>query len=628
MNSKLLFVLSLAGTISAQADFENSHLDRLSPKAREFVEKYKAEKANKKVNSNAQKRKVVLKSDVLGRKVNRGQVQDSTVYIVEDDIEPKMEVTVADLTVEDVDIEPISAQLSYNGEKKEELFWLNGKQIDKKSFLKKTEDWEKRRIKKQKPLKQSYKAFLTPTEMENKLLSSENVYIEDEELIGEPEYATGTMSTAGYGTYSLKCATYQEGLNISQLNNAHSDGYKGNDIGIYHVDETCADVTKIPNSSKYARKSCKKGSARHSTVVVNLLQQFAPNAFVYGYDSGNILKNVAGPANPFLFSPQIYIGTIPYSVYSKGNKHTLEYTTLDANMDNYIYTHGVTEFLAAGNYEEKCQSQQSVKSPGKSVNAITVGAVDPIQRTNSSGVQGYFYLPFSNYINSEIGNAKPDITNFGCFYNSAFGSFGYSNDNVLFSGTSAASPFSAAMAADLMSKHPFFKGHPEMVKPVFLTSVLGNTIDSRDTDGGAVLGVPVYDLMASNKSFSGYWRNQRDEQLFKDADGKDKTLTFDIDGVVAGEKYKLAISWLMKGSTIKKLKKLPLNFVVAVVQPNGNISKTFLNVAIANNNKTQNVVLPFTVPKTGKVRVEINRFGNNLAPDDPITIGYHMALQP
>ena len=591
MNSKLLFVLSLAGTISAQADFENSHLDRLSPKAREFVEKYKAEKANKKVNSNAQKRKVVLKSDVLGRKVNRGQVQDSTVYIVEDDIEPKMEVTVADLTVEDVDIEPISAQLSYNGEKKEELFWLNGKQIDKKSFLKKTEDWEKRRIKKQKPLKQSYKAFLTPTEMENKLLSSENVYIEDEELIGEPEYVTGTMSTAGYGTYSLKCATYQEGLNISQLDHAHSGGYKGNDIGIYHVDEECADVTKIPNRSKYARTDCGSKSTRHPTVVVNLLQQFAPNAFIYGYDATQILKNVAGPKNPSSFSPQIYIGTIPYSVYSKGKKHTLEYTTLDANMDNYIYTHGVTEFLAAGNYEEKCQSQQSVKSPGKSVNAITVGA------------------------------AKPDITNFGCFYNSAFGSFGYSNDNVLFSGTSAASPFSAAMAADLMSKHPFFKGHPEMVKPVFLTSVLGNTIDSRDTDGGAVLGVPVYDLMASNKSFSGYWQNFSDDELFKDADGKDKTLTFDIDGVVAGEKYKLAISWLMKGSTIKKLKKLPLNFIITVYQNN-----KVLALGLAIDNTKQKGVLSFTVQDTGKLRVTISR--SNLAPDDPITIGYHMALQP
>ena len=135
MNAKLLLAFSLAGTAYAQANLENNHLDRLSPKVREFVEKYKAEKANKKINDNAQKRKVVLKSDVLGRKVNRGQVQDSTVYVVEDVVEPKMEVTVTDLTVEDVDIEPISAQYSYNGEKKRRVFFAEWEENRQEVFF-------------------------------------------------------------------------------------------------------------------------------------------------------------------------------------------------------------------------------------------------------------------------------------------------------------------------------------------------------------------------------------------------------------------------------------------------------------------------------------------------------------
>ena len=180
MNTKTLLVLSLAGVVSAQAGLADNHLDRLSPKAREFVEKYKAEKANKKIN--AQKRKVVLKSDILGRKSKKGQFRDSTVYMVEDEIEPKMEVTVTDLKVDNIDIEPISAFYSFNGDSKEEKFWLNGKNIDRKSFFKKTEDWEKRRAKKRKPLKKSYRAFLTPTEIEKKLKSSDAIYIESEEL--------------------------------------------------------------------------------------------------------------------------------------------------------------------------------------------------------------------------------------------------------------------------------------------------------------------------------------------------------------------------------------------------------------------------------------------------------------
>ena len=53
MNIRFLLVLSLAGTACAQVNLESRHLDRLSPKVREFVEKYKAEKANKKINSDA-----------------------------------------------------------------------------------------------------------------------------------------------------------------------------------------------------------------------------------------------------------------------------------------------------------------------------------------------------------------------------------------------------------------------------------------------------------------------------------------------------------------------------------------------------------------------------------------------
>ena len=68
--------------------------------------------------------------------------------------------------------------------------------------------------------------------------------------------------------------------------------------------------------------------------------------------------------------------------------------------------------------------------------------------------------------------------------------------------------------------------------------------------------------------------------------------------------------------------------MVLIAQPNGtNLPSTILSVAALNDNKMQNLVLPFTVQKTGKLTVLIYR-GSNLATSDPITIGYHMALQP
>ena len=305
MNTKTLLVLSLAGVVSAQAGLADNHLDRLSPKAREFVEKYKAEKANKKIN--AQKRKVVLKSDILGRKSKKGQFRDSTVYMVEDEIEPKMEVTVTDLKVDNIDIEPISAFYSFNGDSKEEKFWLNGKNIDRKSFFKKTEDWEKRRAKKRKPLKKSYKAFLTPTEIEKKLKSSDAIYIESEELQVEPNYLTVTDYTRGYGYYTANYVTRDEALEISQLNFAHADGYKGNDVGVYYLEQGCARVSEIPDPSKHSTPGC-SGTSDHATGVTGVLQLFAPNVNVYGYDY-TVLNSHDGPADPSSFSPKIYIGT-------------------------------------------------------------------------------------------------------------------------------------------------------------------------------------------------------------------------------------------------------------------------------------------------------------------------------
>ena len=160
-----------------------------------------------------------------------------------------------------------------------------------------------------------------------------------------------------------------------------------------------------------------------------------------------------------------------------------------------------------------------------------------------------------------------------------------------------------------------------MVKPVFMTSTWGTTFNNRDTDGGAVEGIPHYPFMVNNKSFSGWWKGN-DKALFKDANGNDKSLEVDIiNGVVAGEKYKLGVSWLMKGSTIKSKGKLPVNLAVLVYQ-NGQIIAGSLDVS----NKNPFALIPFTVPQSGSVKIVIVRLGN-LAPNDQIAIGYHMARQ-
>ena len=613
MNTKPLLVLSLAGCISAQAGVTDNYLDRLSPKAREFVEKYKAEKT-KKIN-NTQKRKVVLKSDILGRKTKRGRIQDSTVYVVEDAVEPKMEVTVYDLTVETPDIESLGpAHYSYNDETKEENFWLNGKKIDKKSFFKKTEEWENRRMKLQKPLKEPYKAFLTPTEMERKLQSSENIYIETEDPSVESENYNPYTMQDGTNTY---LASFDEALTSSQLNYAHAYGDKGYDVGIYYMDTGCADEAKIPYPYKHEGKACKRPNREHATKVATVLQKFAPEAYVYGYDFKNIESSL-GPSSPTgsAFDPKIYVGSISIGLRNESTQHTTSYEINDARLDNYIYANGVTEFVNAGNFTPGEQTQHTIHSPGKALNAITVGAINPYPYFISGnpayeGKPFYYVEPYSNHINSVIGNAKPEIMNNGNFN---FPEMYYS----VYGGTSFSTPFTAAMAADMMSRHPFFKGHPEMVKPVFLTSTWGFSLNDPDTDGGAYNGTPVYSLLALNKTYSGYWPKAKDNVLFKD----NKSLEMNISGLVAGEKYKLGISWLMKGSTIKSKGTLPVNLAAAVLQ-NGQMISSFGDI----NNKNPYILLSFTVPQSGSIKVYIGRIVN-YAPNEDLIIGYHMARQP
>ena len=161
-----------------------------------------------------------------------------------------------------------------------------------------------------------------------------------------------------------------------------------------------------------------------------------------------------------------------------------------------------------------------------------------------------------------------------------------------------------------------------MVKPIFLTSTAGHVFNNRDTDGGAAPGIPSFDLMAYSKSYSGYWPKGNDQSLFKDGNGNSKNLEVTLNNLVAGEKYKLAVAYLTKGSTVKKLKKLPLNWNVSVYQNGKSISSY-----TANNNNQQYIMQTFTVPKSGSVTIRIKR-NSNAAPDDKIAIGYHMVKVP
>ena len=73
----------------------------------------------------------------------------------------------------------------------------------------------------------------------------------------------------------------------------------------------------------------------------------------------------------------------------------------DRDLDDFIYANDIASFVAAGNQTSSTGSFY-VTTPGKALNAITVGGVYPF--TNN-------YETFSRWKNSEIENQKPEIKN-------------------------------------------------------------------------------------------------------------------------------------------------------------------------------------------------------------------------
>lgn len=609
MNLKVLMVPVFAGIILSQASTPDN--DRLSPEVRNFVNKSK-----EKVLSKQTTRKAVLKSDLLGRK-NKNTNQEVS-YITgantETDVEETMEVVVHDLTIEDVDIEPISASMEINSNNGVETFTWNGEKTNKQKYFQMHDAWDKKRVQKKKPLKASQKLHLTAAEIEDKLSTSENIYIREESEIETDNSASIYVQYPWIDgkQYTSHAATVSEQKELNHLNNALSKGYQGQDIGVHVTDNGCANIQMLTYPGNYTAKACNRKNQEHATWMTDLVSLFAPKAKIFGYDQQNVASTF-GPTYPEKVTPRIYIGSISVGKGDDKNPLNKSYNVYDAALDNYIYNTGVTEFVAAGNFfNNKTQSAPFIQAPAKAQNAITVGAVDPVMTRNSYNTQGFNYEVYSNSINSSAGDHKPEILNTGFIYKPG-------QEKQQF-GTSISAPITAALAADLMTQHPFYKGHPEMVKAVFLTSSWANALRTQDTDGGATKCMPSYRYMAELSRYSGYVKNYTDAQLFQNSDGSSKIYTIKLSNVKANEHYRFALAWLAKGSTIKKIGRTPL---LLTVYP-ANYDEIYPGISNGNN---PYVVYDFKVEKDGDMFFYVVREAN-FAPEDKITMGFHTVKLP
>ena len=185
--------------------------------------------------------------------------------------------------------------------------------------------------------------------------------------------------------------------------------------------------------------------------------------------------------------------------------------------------------------------------------------------------------------------------------------------NGTFDGTSASTPYTAAMAADVLSQHPFFKTHPEMFKALMMT---GSTVQitgasTRDRDNySRIKRIPQYSNMGWDTR-SAYW-NGSNSSFF----GTDSTISFVETEIVSGAHYRIAISWLSSGGYVRSNKMLPQDMDLFIYQ-NGQL----IDSSESPDNPFE--LVDFTTSSSNDLTIVIKRKRN--AGTDQIALGYNLA---
>ncbi len=587
MNKKILTMTAMAVLVGGSAsyaqtvsdDFQSDEVafvdessaapSRMDSGVRKFVEKQKA---------NTQKRKVTLKSDVLGR---RGGAQKGALNyeINAADVE-KMKVVISDVKADDAPLPTVSGRYEFDPEKNQKKFWLNGSKVSEANYLAQAEKREKK-YSESKKFNSPRVAYLTANEIEKELSSSETKYISEYK---EPKPALT------YGVQDYRDYTYI--LQKSEITSqAHNNGVKGQGVGVYYNEGGCPPLNYV-NTAYYTRIGSCPGYATHVIGVTRILQTTAPQAMIYGIDGVNYPQNVRSYAQPILIGSQSWGFVTDETGYTAG----------DADMDNFIYSNRVVEFVAAGNDGRN----SLIGAPGRALNAISVGAISPVDDK---------YVSYSSSKNARTKIDKPEVANYTSFRFPGDPSYtAGSNDTYrgTFNGTSAATPFMAGMTANLLSQHQFLWWHPEVVKAVLIAGSKPVQNPEYDIDGSSTFlaGIPHYSSFSWSDAYR--WRFWQGENKSNFNSNNEIVLT--EYGLEKGKRYRVAIAWLTSGQYALNNQQAAQDIDLSVWQ-NGSL----LAKSESRNNPFE--LVEFTAKNWEGVTIKIKRVANR-ASSEKVLLGY------
>lgn len=548
MRKNFMVAALVCGAISWAQYYDESSIDnRVDGSVKEFIEYQK---------NNAQTKRISKKTDIAGRRgVSNGINYDVKLSDVQ-----KMKVVLTE-DPKPIEYEGIEKRIEFRGEDNT-TYKINGKRVSESEFINKSSRHNRDYMDKVRQVTAPRVSNMTAQQIVDELNRNLNL-----KASVYPE-----VQSEGSSANDKFLLDYQIRNKSRITSNALQKGFKGQGVNIYFIE--CSRPSGNYESQGFFKwlgatngPTCYT-QKDHANNVLRLLHATAPEAMIYGGTDYPTKEQIE----------QYGIDIITHSVV---NGKLKLYSTADQIADDIVYNSRIPYFAAVGNYG----STVTVGSPAKGFNVTAVAAVDPKTGT----VTGY-----SDTKNGYFNNDKPELLNYT--------NFRYTN-NETFDGTSAATPYTAAMAADLMSMHPSLKKDPALLKAVMLALSTGNASN------------PDYDVDKSQYFTAKipFFPKEPMYAIFNSWDGSNsqffgEKMTFKETNFKKGKRYRVAIAWLTSPTYLQKASnekryEIAQDYDLTIKQGSKIVEKS-----ASYGNPFE--VVDFTAPNSDEYVIEISRVKN------------------
>jgi len=303
-----------------------------------------------------------------------------------------------------------------------------------------------------------------------------------EELICEPDLdtvltqvgadsSTGTKSTsynsgAGYKGSGIKIGIIEAGSGRYDASSPHLTGLSSTQLS--YVANPKADGTYVtPTVTTHATKVTAIIVGKAVTISGKTYEGVVPLATVYQTGASTTTDVYTG----FQALVNKGVNVINYS----GGSTTTGYHAADKEIDRLISTTNVTFVKSAGN------SSGEITSPGKALNAITVGNAQTKTSSTAAASAPYALSATSSYTEASYLPNKPDISAPGSYITTAAST----SSTTTGSGTSYAAPIVTGILAQSMQRISSLKTNPYSAKAYLLLCADSSKMS---TSGNAIAG--------------------------------------------------------------------------------------------------------------------------------------------